>query len=82
LKELTFDIFSGESGKDAVWIEAVEGMSNAQRRMEQIAAQKPGKYFLFSVNNGSVLTCLETFKGAISAPNWPPLKGNFSDTSA
>jgi hypothetical protein len=43
----TFDIFKGATEKDAVWIEAVEGFSNARQRMEEIAAVAPGQYFVF-----------------------------------
>jgi hypothetical protein len=45
----TFDIFSG-TAKKAMWIEAVEGLSNARERMEQIAADKPGQYFILQCN--------------------------------
>lgn len=61
MKEPTFDIFSGESDKAPVWIEAVEGLSKARERLEQIAAKKPGKYFLFSLYSGSILLEIETF---------------------
>jgi hypothetical protein len=33
--------------KDALWLEAVQGFAPARERMEQIALEKPGKYFLF-----------------------------------
>ena len=48
MKEPTFDIFSRRSDNEAIWIQAVQGLSKARERMEQIAAQNPGKYFLFS----------------------------------
>lgn len=41
------DIFSG-TPKNAMWIEAVQGLSNARERMQQIAAEKPGQYFLLT----------------------------------
>jgi hypothetical protein len=59
--ESRFDIFSGTPDKDAVWVECVLGLSNARGRMEQIAAQKPGRYFLFSLLSHSVLSKTETF---------------------
>jgi hypothetical protein len=61
MKEPTFDIFSGASDKDALWFEAVEGFSKARVRMEEIAAEKPGRYFLFSGASHSILARLETF---------------------
>ncbi len=44
MNEGTFDIFSGVPEEHGVFVEAVEGLSNAQQRMGQIAAQEPGKY--------------------------------------
>jgi hypothetical protein len=61
MKEPTFDIFSGASDKDALWVEAVEGLSKARERMEQIAAEKPGPYFLFSGASHSILARVEIF---------------------
>ena len=45
--EPRFDIFSGQIDKNALWVETVEGLSNARERMEQIAAEKPGQVFHF-----------------------------------
>jgi hypothetical protein len=57
----TFDIFSGAPEEnDGLWIEAIEGHSTAHQRMEQIAAEKPGRYFLFSCTEQSVLKRLDT----------------------
>jgi len=55
-----FDIFSGTPDVDALWIESVEGLSNARTRMLQIAAQKPGRYFIFSLENQAILAKIET----------------------
>jgi hypothetical protein len=46
--EPKFDIFSGTPGEHT-WIEAVDGLPNAQERIEQIARQSPGRYFVFSI---------------------------------
>jgi hypothetical protein len=56
MDEGTFDIFVGAPEGNGLWVEAVEGLSNAHQRMRQIAAQKPGKYFLFSRSSKSILT--------------------------
>ena len=61
MKEPTFDIFAGTSDKNAVWVEAVEGLSNARARMHEIAAVKPGAYFVFSAHDHSILARTETF---------------------
>ena len=60
-REPKFDIFSGRIDKNALWIESVEGLSNARERMEQIATEKPGQYFIFSSMSHSVLAQIETF---------------------
>lgn len=44
---LTFDIFAGVFEQNAMWLEAVQGLDHAKTRMEQIASQKPGNYFVF-----------------------------------
>ena len=56
----TFDIFSGAPEEHGLWVEAIAGFSNARQRMGQIAAEKPGKYFLFSGTDQSVLTRIDT----------------------
>jgi len=30
-----YDVFAGEPGKDALWVQAVAGLENAQQRMRQ-----------------------------------------------
>jgi len=57
----TFDIFSGERDKNARWIEAVEGLAEANKRMQQLAAQNPGKYFIFYTGTHAVVASIETF---------------------
>ena len=55
-----FDIFSG-TFKKAWWIEAVEGLSNARERMQQIAEEKPGQYFLFCTRTHESVVEIQTF---------------------
>jgi DNA-binding NarL/FixJ family response regulator len=55
LKVPVFDIFSGTADKDAAWVETVAGLSSARGRMEAIAAEKPGHYFVFSRRDHSIL---------------------------
>jgi hypothetical protein len=68
MSEPTFDIFAGTSDKDARWLESVEGLSNARERLEQIAAVRPGAYFLYSPLSRSVLAKSDTRKQPHSAP--------------
>ena len=44
---LKFDIFSGTIDKNPFWLERVEGLENAKRRMEEIATKRHERYFLF-----------------------------------
>ena len=67
MREPSFDIFSGRPGRDVVWLEAVGGLVNARARMEEIAAEKPGEYFIFSFGSHTVLAQIETFKKTDSA---------------
>jgi hypothetical protein len=56
-----FDIFSGHFlRKDARWIEACGGSANAVQRMLEIAAKKPGPYFLFSCYTRRCVMSLDT----------------------
>ena len=61
MKEPLFDVFSGTSEKDAAWRESVERLSNAQRRMEQLAVNVPGA-FLYSPVTRSILSSTSTAK--------------------
>jgi hypothetical protein len=55
LKERTFDVFSGRSTENPLWLESVRGLENAKRRMERRSQEKPGDYFLFDCTTGSVV---------------------------
>lgn len=60
-----YDIFSGVI-EDASWIEVVTGLSNARKRVEQIASKKPGRYFVFSQRSNSVMVQIDTRKSTPS----------------
>ena len=68
MDEGTFDIFSGAPEEHGLWVEAVEGLSNARQRMGQIAAEEHGKYFLFSRGSRSVLTRMNGNSQAFEHP--------------
>jgi hypothetical protein len=72
-----FDIFSGArySGKEMKWIEAVPGLTNARERMEKLAAEKPGRYFLFSVSTDTILAKIDTGKNLVKAKPQARAKG-------
>jgi hypothetical protein len=64
-EESKFDIFSGQID-NAMWLESVEGLSKARDRMRQIAAQNPGRYFIFSPASNKVLAEMETLTAETS----------------
>lgn len=57
---LKYEIFSGIPDRDAVWIEAVEGLASALERMEKIAEDTPGPYFIFYAQSHSVVARMDT----------------------
>ena len=62
MQETVFDIFRGRTERDAMWLEAVAGLSNARERMEIIASLTPGPYFLYSSEARSILSTIQTFE--------------------
>ena len=59
-EEPPFDIFSGTMDRYAIWLETVRGLANARDRMLQIAAERSGRYFLFSSQSHTVLAQVDT----------------------
>jgi len=60
-----YHVFSGSRDKDALWLESIEGLGAANERMEQLAAEKPGPYFIFSTDttfSRSIDTSIQTLK--------------------
>ena len=57
----TFDIFSGHfNQQDAIRIEALEGLEEAYEKMLQIAADRPGPYFVLSSDNQKCVASVDT----------------------
>jgi hypothetical protein len=55
-----YDIFSGCADKDALWIETVEGLGNAYDLMTKIAAESPGRYFVFCPRSHAIRGSINT----------------------
>lgn len=56
-----FDIFAGTPGHaNVLWICSVNGLTRAKERMDRIAAQKPGEYFIFFTDGHTVVAHVET----------------------
>jgi hypothetical protein len=62
MTEERFDIFLGNPDDGPLWLETASGLSKARERMGQIAAERPGRYFLFSLQSHTVFAQIETFK--------------------
>jgi hypothetical protein len=54
-----FDIFSGQLEKGANWLETVEDLDTARRRIKEIAGKEPGVYFVFSADSRSIVAKIE-----------------------
>jgi hypothetical protein len=63
-----FDIFSGFPSADPLWLEAVDGLGQAILRMKEISRKLPGRYFVYSVEQESVLTSIDTSSRANGGP--------------
>ena len=57
---LKFDIFSEAIDENAFWLERVEGLENAKRRMGEIATKSPAKYFAFCDLSRTVVAQTDT----------------------
>jgi len=45
--EATYDIFRKTSDQDATWVETVDGLEQARRRLVKLACTTPGAYLLY-----------------------------------
>ena len=77
MEDTVFDIFSGVPEGNPMWLESTVGLSNAREHMEQIAANKPGQYFISSIGTHSPIAQIETFRLF-----QPLLKDNAKSTAA
>jgi hypothetical protein len=55
-----FDIVSGSVDRGIFWIDSIEGLDAAKQRVDMIAADRPGKYFVFDVHENLVLYSVDT----------------------
>jgi len=55
-----FDIFRGVPDKDAMWVEAAEGLGFAFDRMKELATESPGPYFVFDTKSHKTLAFINT----------------------
>jgi hypothetical protein len=56
-----FDIFTGEPGRgNAAWVEAAASQEAANDRLEVLASEKLGKYFVFCTTTRAILSVADT----------------------
>ncbi len=60
MKVPTYDIFSGSADKDAIWLDAAEGLAEACKKMKEYAERSPGEYFVFCQSNRKILASIDT----------------------
>jgi len=53
--EAMFDIFATLPDGSPLWLEAVEGLEEARRRLRGLAQAGPGNYFIYSEKSGGVV---------------------------
>jgi hypothetical protein len=58
-----FDIFKGTTGGQPLWVEAISGLEAAISRMQELALQKPGRYFVYSTDSAKVVATTDPLTG-------------------
>jgi hypothetical protein len=56
----SFDIFLGSGVNDALWLECVEGLDAATKRMHEMATKRPGMYFVLNLREHLVVAKTDT----------------------
>jgi hypothetical protein len=56
-----YDIFSGAfNGNSTYWVGCAEGLEQAKEQMNNMAAEHPGAFFVFSVSEQKVVAEVDT----------------------
>ena len=55
-----FEVFSGEPQRDPMWIGTEQSREKAEERMAKLAAEKPGKYFVWFASSQKVVAEVDT----------------------
>jgi hypothetical protein len=67
---MSYGIFSGSFGDEqTLWMESVDGLEAAFNRMQEIAVDQPGKYFIFSPDSSEPIASIDTTNNP--AATWP-----------
>ena len=68
--EPIFDIFSRLPDGSPVWVESIEGLEKAQKRLDRLAELNPGEYFIYSEEIGGVVRRLPEAEHRAEAPHF------------
>jgi len=60
----TYDIFKKTSNKDAVWLEAVQGLQQAKKRLLHYRSSSTGEYLVFDTTEAQFIDVLDETKSA------------------
>jgi hypothetical protein len=56
-----FEIFRGVyADKDVLWVESLKSLAEACFRMEALAADNPGPYFVFKMSSREIVAVVDT----------------------
>jgi hypothetical protein len=59
-----FDVFSGAAGSgNAVWVDCADSLEKARNKMEVLAVENPGHYFVFSAAQQRIVADVNTTDG-------------------
>jgi len=56
MKATPYDIFRKDLLGTPVWMEAVQDLETASRRVRELAARSPGEYFVFSQESQEIVS--------------------------
>ncbi|HTZ99847.1 MAG TPA: hypothetical protein VMB02_05920 [Candidatus Aquilonibacter sp.] len=52
---VTYDIFRKLPAGDPVWVEAVQGLEDAQTRLRELVALRPGDYYIYDLGRERIV---------------------------
>jgi hypothetical protein len=62
--DIQYDLFAVDPDNCSLWLETITGLDNAEQRMKERAAEKPGDYFIYDTHKGVLVSVLHTLPKA------------------
>jgi hypothetical protein len=53
--KLTYDIFRKLPGSGPIWVEAVQDLEHARKRLASLIEIRPGDYFVYDVHSAKII---------------------------